>query len=248
MSTGLFYAYVKNFSIPDYFASRDVADSWWRAIVDSVMNGYQKFSTIRRVSSQFYTHATTGPVYDTVTDQRCAINFAGRVMFTLLSDRDQRAPFSVAPVIPVTDHISGEGYFIRSAVQPNMFWYWDGSGSIRASTNRRTRFTIRIADKQKPLGTIMIGSDDVIISVDYSANVGISLNRDAKPPVQPSAKGDEVALSGTLVAEGPFPVVPAPITFKFADFSGGFQIEYNKVGETATIRRDSGGGERWIIL
>ena len=90
------------------FATRDVADSWWRAVCDSVASGHQTFAGVQRVSMQLYTHnPNVGNIINTVTDARCAGNLLGKVFFTLLYDRDSRI-LSVAPVLNYTDHISGE--------------------------------------------------------------------------------------------------------------------------------------------
>ena len=90
------------------FASRDVADGWWRAVTDSVKNGYAKFADVKRVNPQFYTHNPgIGPIASTITDEKCAGAFLGKVFFTLLPDRDGRA-LNVIPPIDIRDHISGQ--------------------------------------------------------------------------------------------------------------------------------------------
>lgn len=102
------------------FASRKVADQWWRAVTDSVANGYSRFSTITRVSPQFYTHnpyVEAGSIFETVNDEKVAKKLLGKVLFTLLVDRDGRTP-SVAPVLNYTDHVSGNRYVLYNPTCP----------------------------------------------------------------------------------------------------------------------------------
>jgi hypothetical protein len=87
----------------------------------------------------------------------------------------------ILPVIKFTDYTSGNSsaiplhpprvylnflhsFFIRSIYQPELFWYHEpSSGAILASKNRRTRFVIRLADANMPLGAPMSNSDTVMI-------------------------------------------------------------------------------------
>ena len=88
---------------------RATADEWWRAVSGSVAAGYVKFDGVKRISPQFYTHnpdVNGGNIALTLTDDRVASQFLGRVFFTLLNDRDGRI-LSVAPVLNYVDHISG---------------------------------------------------------------------------------------------------------------------------------------------
>ena len=93
------------------FANRATADEWWRAITDSVAAGYRRFETAKRISPQFYTsdhNVNDCDIVSTLTDDRVAAKFLGRVFFTLLNDRDAR-DLSIAPVLNYVDHISGNG-------------------------------------------------------------------------------------------------------------------------------------------
>ncbi|PVF92690.1 hypothetical protein CPB86DRAFT_717011 [Serendipita vermifera] len=172
--SALFYAYAKN-SRDDHtwrylmvFASRDTADEWYRAVTDSVASGYTKFSGVRRLTPQFYVHdPNVGNIHQTINDAKCAANFLDRMFFTLLHDRDSRVlstlPF---PSGQYTDHISGGQYFIRSALEPSLFWFYDeDSKKMLASDKQRTRFTIRIADERRPQGTVIIGTDEIRLTV-----------------------------------------------------------------------------------
>ena len=93
------------------FVNRATADEWWRAITDSVAAGYNKFEGMKRVSPHFYTYNNNvngGYITYTLTDDRVAAKFLGRVFFTLLNDKDRRE-LSMAPVLNYVDHISGNG-------------------------------------------------------------------------------------------------------------------------------------------
>ncbi|KAF8880285.1 hypothetical protein BD779DRAFT_1093174 [Infundibulicybe gibba] len=235
MSTELFYAWVKNandnvtYRYMITFSTRDVADGWWRAITDSVAGGYQRFSNIQRVNLQFYTHnPLVANIPETIVDPKCAKSFSGQVFFTSVPDRDQRIVGNTfEESLSYTDRVSGSSFFIRSVVEPRAFWYCDEDGAVRASPDRRTRFKISIADKQKPAGTIMIGSDDVTIGILDSANyVGIL-------PAPKGSKSDDALV-----------VTSTPFSFKFADFSGGFDVEYDK-DYISTLRWRK--GEKWEL-
>ncbi|KAJ3815790.1 hypothetical protein EV368DRAFT_36197 [Lentinula lateritia] len=181
---GLFYAYAKNIR-DDWsyryiiaFESRQVSDEWWRAVTASVDNGYLRFAGVKRLSAQWYTHdpAANAFIHETINDPKCAPQFLGKVMFTLLNDRDARA-LSVSPVLNFTDHVSGGTFFIRSTLRPELFWYYHPDiGQILSSTSRRTRFDVRIAAKDKALGTVMIGSDKVSISVAGQQDLNVGKN------------------------------------------------------------------------
>ena len=87
------------------FANRSVADEWWRAVSTS-SNNYVACH-IKRVTPQLYTHEPAAAnVAATITTAGVATQFLGRVIFTLLPDRDGRA-INVIPVQNITDHISG---------------------------------------------------------------------------------------------------------------------------------------------
>ncbi|RDB16765.1 hypothetical protein Hypma_002602 [Hypsizygus marmoreus] len=232
--TGLFYAYAKNIN-DDWsyryvitFATRDVADSWFRAVTDSVAAGYNRFAAVKRVSLQFYTHDPgAGNIPDTITDPRVAQSFRGQVSFTLLNDRDGRI-LSVIPVLNYTDYTNGSSFYIRSVPQPDTYWYFDPSANIVvASRERRTKFTITIADSTRTRGTPIIGSDDVLITVGSGVNIGVA-NR----------------LDQLSSSANPFP-------FKFSSFSTDFQIDYNVEGTARTIgiiARNPNAGEKWELV
>ncbi|KAF9514039.1 hypothetical protein BS47DRAFT_1295542, partial [Hydnum rufescens UP504] len=172
----LFYAYAKH-STTDWawrylivFVDRGTADEWWRAVLDSVVSGYHRFSNVKRVSPQFYTHnpdVYDGNISKTLNDDKCAKRFLGRVIFTLLNDRDARV-FPIIPPVNYTDHISGRAYFIRSTLRPNEYWHYDGKNIVVSSTHH-TKFTVSARSANYPRGgdddLVIIGRDDVVIGV-----------------------------------------------------------------------------------
>jgi len=230
MSTnnGLFYAYAKNIN-DDWsarylitFATRDVADAWYRAVTDSVAKGYMRFAGVQRVASQFYTHDEH--ITDTITDAQVALHLRGQIFFTLLNDKNDRI-FSIIPVLNYDDRRSGYGFYIRSVSHPDSYWYYD-SLRIVASRDRRTRFTITMADRTRAAGTIMISSDDIYITV-HGANIGVANQHNQ--------------LSNST---NPFP-------FKLSSLNGDFQVTDFFSDGNATycpISRNPGKGEKWELV
>ncbi|KAG8989411.1 hypothetical protein FRB94_014426 [Tulasnella sp. JGI-2019a] len=144
-STGLFYAYAKTINT-DWsgrymitFATRNVADTWFRAVTDSVAAGHKRFANVKRVSPQFYTHDDSeGLISETLNDPMVATALLGQVFFTLLNDRSARV-LDPIPVFNYTDHINGDNFYIRSVVQLDTFWYYDASkGTVFAHRYRRS--------------------------------------------------------------------------------------------------------------
>lgn len=87
------------------FASRSVADEWWRAVSTSSNAAYS--STVRRVTPQFYLHdPNQANIALSITNATVAADFLNSVFFTLLPDRDGRS-LNVIPSVDFTDNISG---------------------------------------------------------------------------------------------------------------------------------------------
>ncbi|KAG5644896.1 hypothetical protein DXG03_007448 [Asterophora parasitica] len=234
-NTGLFYAYAKNI-LDDVtyrylitFASRDVADAWFRLVTDSVAGGYQRFASVQRVTQQFYTHnPAQGNIPDTITDTKVALELRGKVFFTLLNDRDGRIQ-SIIPVLNYAENVNGSSFYIRSVPQPDTYWYYDTSRNlVVASRERRTRFTVTLADKGRAANAIIIGSDDVYLAATNSSSyIGVTNSQDRL---------------GASV--NPFP-------FRFSSFNGDFQIDFNWDSNTSNVGalvRNPGKGERWELV
>ncbi|KAG9027285.1 hypothetical protein FRB95_007941 [Tulasnella sp. JGI-2019a] len=234
-STGVFYAYAKyigNDTTARYlitFATRETADTWYRAVVGSVSAGYKKFASVKRVSPQFYTFdVQEGEIRDTITDSKVAPALHGQVFFTLLNDRDQRI-LSMIPVLNYRDHINGDSFSIRSVTQPDTYWYYDtSSNTVLAHRSRRSLFTITIADSQRALGAVIIGTDQILITTATTGvNIGINcdenrLNRSANP-----------------------------FSISFSSFKKDFHIGYwedDHPSNLGPIIRSPGKGEMWELV
>ncbi|KAG8981441.1 hypothetical protein FRB94_001367 [Tulasnella sp. JGI-2019a] len=231
-STGVFYAYAKTIrdnwdaSYLITFATRDVADTWFRAVTDSVAKGYNKFDGVKRISMQFYSF--NHHILDTVTDPKVAAALHDQVFFTFLNAQDRRVT-STAPVLNHTDHTNGTSFYIRSVAQPDTYWFYDAtSDTVVAHRSRRSQFTIKIVDGARSPGTIIIGSDEIYITTTSGVNVGVA-NRE-----------NHLSYSAN----------PSPL--KFSSFANrDFQIAYceeDRHPYLGPVARNPGKGERWELL
>ncbi|KAG1791849.1 uncharacterized protein HD556DRAFT_1309667 [Suillus plorans] len=103
----VFYAYVKHLTnnrTSRYvitFASRAVADEWWRAVSTST-TGFA--NGIQRVDAQFYTHEThLAHAPDSLITAGVATQFLGKVFFTSLNDLNMN--LRGLNIIPPLDHL-----------------------------------------------------------------------------------------------------------------------------------------------
>lgn len=183
----VYYAYIDDISDSGslryvaVFASRAVADEWWRAVSTSANTNYS--DSIRRVAPQFFTHdVNKANATTSTTDAQVASSFFGKVFFTHLSNN---SGLSVIPILDFADHVSGNSFFIRSKVSPNEYWYCPGSSTgnvtpnskVYVSRTERTRFRVRLFSERKDTtGTIMIGSDEIVITL-ISTNLSIRVSR-----------------------------------------------------------------------
>ena len=89
------------------FASRDVADQWWRAVSTSSIALLQ---SVKRITPQFYTHdVRVWNVYTFFTDARIttiADQFRGKFFLVLENDRVGRG-ISIIPPQTIVDYTSG---------------------------------------------------------------------------------------------------------------------------------------------
>lgn len=231
------YAYVKNINSDStyryviVFASRAVADEWWRAVSTS---SNVKFSdSVRRVNAQFYTHdVSQANAANSLTTSGVATQFIGKVFFTLLNDLVGRG-LSVIPSTDCVDYVSGNSFFIRSKVSPHEYWYCplssnsNATNSVYVSRTERTRFRVGITDKDTE-GTIMIGSDEIVITL---LTVNLSIN---------VADNSQVMLSS------------APESgLKFRDLLNKFTVgpTMYKDGQSLDMKElfSSGNGEEWEL-
>ncbi|KAG2099302.1 uncharacterized protein F5147DRAFT_712661 [Suillus discolor] len=178
----VFYAYVKHITTNTTyryvitFASREVADEWWRAVSTSTVTSF--VTSVQRVNAQFYTHnVSVANAANSLTTTGVATEFLGKVFFTLLNDLAGRGSSIIPRLEHFADHISGKSFFIRSKVAPYDYWYYppscNATKAVYVSRTRRTRFTVSRTDSGTA-GTVMIGPDNIVITlatVDLSVNV-----------------------------------------------------------------------------
>ncbi|KAG2159028.1 uncharacterized protein EDB93DRAFT_439638 [Suillus bovinus] len=216
------------------FASRAVADEWWRAVSTSANTKYS--DSIRRVAPQFFIHDNSkADPASYITDSQVASGFFGKVFFTRLPSN---VGLSVIPILDLVDHVSGNLFFIRSKVSPNEYWYCPGSSTgnvtpnskVYVSRTERTRFRVRLIDERKDTtGTIMIGSDEIAITL-ASTNLSIRVSRSAHLIV---SKSPELGL-------------------KFSDLQNGFGVVTSFLdneghGENVKELLRTDDGEEWVL-
>ncbi|KAG2036187.1 hypothetical protein BDR03DRAFT_960415 [Suillus americanus] len=209
----VFYAYVKH-SADNWsaryvvtFASRAVADEWWRAVSTTTV---VKFSeSIRRVNAQFYTHHTgQANAADSLTTNGVATQFLNKMFFTLIDDLGGRHLTTIPSPDHFVDHISGNSFFIRSKVSPYDYWHCplssnsNASNAVYVSRTERTRFRISLSDRGTA-GTVMIGSDEIVITLT-TVNLSMSV----------------IANSGQAIVSS----APTKSRFKFSDLLSRFTV------------------------
>ncbi|KAI0089191.1 hypothetical protein BDY19DRAFT_906102 [Irpex rosettiformis] len=230
---GLFYAYAKTIT-DDWssrylivFASRTVADEWWRAVSTSTVPNYA--TTIRRVTPQYYTYnAGLANIATTITTAGVAQQFLGTVFFTLLNDRDGRILSVIPPLTgDVADHINGNWFYIRSKGPNPVYWYATPSGQIVASRTQSTRFRISATDKSLN-NAVLIGNDQINIATTG----GLSVNVSNYGNLQVSGKAD---------------------TFRFGDLTSGFRVNaYGNellpgVSSNAVVKTSENDAQEWEL-
>ncbi|KZP12156.1 hypothetical protein FIBSPDRAFT_1050195 [Athelia psychrophila] len=170
----LFYAYIANigdeetFRWQAVFASRAVADEWWRALSASP---HARF--IKRVAPGVYAQDATqrnlSDLFDIPELKPIAEMFRGRVQFADLND-------GAVPTLPpqeVTNHISGGWYHIRSISNHALCWHYDAAENrIRASGDEPTPFRISIRNGV-PEETIMASKDRITLYISSHLHVDI---------------------------------------------------------------------------
>ncbi|KAH6909982.1 hypothetical protein BKA70DRAFT_1472509 [Coprinopsis sp. MPI-PUGE-AT-0042] len=150
------------------FANRATADEWWRAVSEST----EVTNDIRRITPQYYTHdAAKFNVFNFFVDGRIKTMsdpFRGRLFLQLENDRGGRGLASSALRPFATTSMGTGGFYIRSKVEPHIYWYDAASnGDVVGSYTRRTRFRVTINTSRSGVapkaGAIIIGSDLVTI-------------------------------------------------------------------------------------
>jgi len=172
--TGIFYAYIHSTEDDTYFrmviifASRSVADEWWRAISSST--NALLADSVRRITPQLYTHTPTKInicYFFTLSQVRSIADpFRGKMFFSWEHDKGGGRGISIIPSQAITDYLSGNWFYIRSKSPPNWYWFYDPndtSKAVCASNIQRTLFCVTAPDLAP--GTVMIGKDQIILSI-----------------------------------------------------------------------------------
>ncbi|KJA21864.1 hypothetical protein HYPSUDRAFT_675054 [Hypholoma sublateritium FD-334 SS-4] len=234
---GRFYAYIHNIADDNtwrytlIFASRDIADQWWRAVSTSTVTLLQN---IQRISPQFYTHDPrqwniclffTDPRVVTIADQ-----FRGKFSMVLENDRVGRG-ISILPTQNIVDYTSGNWFTIRSRSNPNNYWFYDESqGFIVSSSTHHTSFQITAPDLA--VGTILIGTDDITITAQ---NHGY-----ATPGAANATGGNSLQVAGASSQ--------VAFRFKFSDLKSGRFITNSSIPGNAILYMSHGrAGSGWEI-
>ncbi|KAF9072271.1 hypothetical protein BDP27DRAFT_1361122 [Rhodocollybia butyracea] len=201
MSNGVFYAYIHNIRddntarVVITFASRAVADEWWRSISGI---GYN----IKRITPQFYTHDTdrANVLYFFVDApfKSIAEQFRGRMFLTLQNDRGGRG-IDIIPPRSVGDYVSGSLFdpwatriCIGFTIHP-----------VDTSVPPTERTHFQIMANNMPRGTVMISTDPITIHIDEKHMVHV--DADSAYLVTEKQRYDfnfGSLLSGVLVSTG----------------------------------------------
>ncbi|KAF7980435.1 hypothetical protein HWV62_38276 [Athelia sp. TMB] len=213
---GFFYVFIRNDS-DEYltntaiaFISYEVADEWWRA-----MSGHAEWcKLIERVSPRLYIYRFQygmkidglNSLYNHALSERTFPQFKSHVL--RLGDHCQPEDIRTA-VQDSVDLASGNSFFIRSKAEPYDYWFCPTSfGSITAGTKiytsreERTRFRVRIADAQMAPGTIMIGSDEIVVSLAFAPDLQVSVENGVVVAESAGAGADAAKLKLSDVRAG----------------------------------------------
>ncbi|KAI0050669.1 hypothetical protein FA95DRAFT_1555387 [Auriscalpium vulgare] len=173
----IFYAYVEHVG-HGYawrailaFASRSVADEWWRVVsTDSQLPG------IKRITPQFYTT-------DDIETLRAAVRrFLGRLFLTRPGNISplEESDVPLIPSQPITDYISGNTFYIRCKIDPSKFWYLHPEHkNVLLSREDRTLFRVSAVSPTDGRTTVLIDSDEVKIACpDAAPHIYLKQNND----------------------------------------------------------------------
>jgi hypothetical protein len=126
-----------------------------------------------------------------------------------------------------------KSYFIRSKIDPTLYWSVDGSNKVLASTSQRSKFIVSFADSDKEnSNNVMINSDWIKITLAFEAcscdkNIAVFQGSDGKLVIQKTATN-----------------------FRFRDITkGGFEVEAVTTGKSdAKAIVKASNGERWELV
>ncbi|TFK52887.1 hypothetical protein OE88DRAFT_1733875 [Heliocybe sulcata] len=239
---GLFYAYVKNskddatYRYMITFATRETADDWWRALCETRWARH-----VARITPEFYTHSVGEFNVSASVHKGYLPQFQDRVFFTLLHDLGGRQ-MSPLPKQDITDHVSGNRFFIRAKVDPTQYWFvphgqgGQGQQKVFLSRTDRTLFRVDIANAGTSHGReiVMIVRDEITITALVDG-------KDAPVSVGHTERDDSNLVVGRTHDH-----------FKFADFQGGFRattsVTVSSMGEQLRGLGKAIHGEGWELV
>ncbi|KZP29218.1 hypothetical protein FIBSPDRAFT_778584 [Athelia psychrophila] len=170
------------------FASRAIADEWWRAVSTSA---YAHF--IDRVAPQLYTHdavqCNLGGFFDMPQFKPIADRFRGRMFFTMLNDRSG-LDITMIPPQEINDHVSGGWYHIRSVSNHALGWRYDATkNEFQLSNVAREHIRLQVNIRTGvPAGTIMVGEDQITLHI--SPQLHIYAEKSGQLKARPELPGD----------------------------------------------------------
>ena len=132
-------------------------------------------------------------------------------------------------------------FYIRSMLQPEIFWFHDPrAGVIRPSNSRKTKFILTVIDREQRLGPnpIMVGNDRFTITITGRQRIFYAHERGI----------------GELDVDLPRTSDPLESAqFNFSDFDGGFVILFppdydSERGYYDAVIFPGKLGERWELI
>ncbi|EIW79026.1 hypothetical protein CONPUDRAFT_166864 [Coniophora puteana RWD-64-598 SS2] len=252
------------------FRNMDVADEWWRTVsIDS------QYRDIERTSPCYYTHIHTARPNEcaaySINESIESTNIGAVVLHAVGHGANESLlRRTTIPPQNVTDHISGNNFFIRSKADPRDFWHVPrrgrGAGTLIVSRTDRTRFRVTARDAPAPLNggsTIMIGSDSVEISEARTGRVvgidsggylalgeAIGYIRGSMTELVVEERGSDTAAAPTTEVTQEGDQENATQIF-FGDLKNRFAVSPEDDSSTsapATRRLDIGDGEEWELV
>lgn len=140
---------------------------------------------------------------------------------------------------------STTSFYVRSVPQPDTYWYFDPSTKVVvASRTQRSRFTITIA-ANKPPGTVIIGGDDILITVNGGTNVGLTTSQNSLSksdhtfPFKFSSFYNDFQIDSTIIPK---------LTGSASDVQPGTTPSASTQSITGAIVRNPNNGERWELV
>ncbi|KAI0038636.1 hypothetical protein FA95DRAFT_1193653 [Auriscalpium vulgare] len=223
----LFYAVVKETAaIRCYlvcFASRSVADEWWRAVSPRTVE-------MKRITPQFYAYAGNDSLSSFMTpnpwlepDPIRESIFHGMIVKRL----DDQSKLPTLPILKFTDHISGNLFSIRLKADPTRSWFLDVDGVVKTKRDAHPNLFRVSVSNSNARNLVMIDSDTiVIVCAESSRTVRI--------------------VNGNRLGSGSGSQDRSTLTF--GDFKKRFRLGAEGNGEREVTVTKDGSGDEWELV